>query len=31
MSTGSSSAREKLEEMGVLSLPHDQVKLGKQG
>lgn len=31
MRTGSELAREKLEEMGVLSLPHDQVKLGKQG
>lgn len=29
--TGSESAREKLLEMGILSLPQDQVKLGKQG
>lgn len=29
--TGSNSAREKLLEMGILSLPLDQVKLGKQG
>lgn len=31
MRTGSELAREKLEEMGVVPLPHDQVKLGKQG
>jgi hypothetical protein len=31
MRTGSELAREKLEEMGVLTLPVDQVKLGKQG
>lgn len=31
MRTGSSLAREKLVEMGVLTLPQDQVKLGKQG
>lgn len=31
MRTGSELAREKLEEMGVMPLPHDQVKLGKQG
>lgn len=30
MRTGSELAREKLEEMGVLTLPQDQVKLGKQ-
>jgi hypothetical protein len=29
--TGSELAREKLAEMGVLTLPQDQVKLGKQG
>lgn len=29
--TGSALAREKLEEMGVVTLPQDQVKLGKQG
>lgn len=29
--TGSELAREKLVEMGILTLPHDQVKLGKQG
>lgn len=31
MRTGSELAREKLHEMGVLTLPQDQVKLGKQG
>lgn len=31
MRTGSELAREKLVEMGVLTLPQDQVKLGKQG
>lgn len=31
MRTGSELAREKLVEMGVLTLPKDQVKLGKQG
>lgn len=31
MKTGSELAREKLEEMGVLPIPFDQVKLGKQG
>lgn len=31
MRTGSDIAREKLVEMGVISLPQDQVKLGKQG
>lgn len=31
MRTGSGLAREKLVEMGVLTLPQDQVKLGKQG
>ncbi|WP_374076449.1 hypothetical protein [Bdellovibrio bacteriovorus] len=31
MRTGSELAREKLVEMGVLALPQDQVKLGKQG
>ncbi len=31
MRTGSELAREKLVEMGVLALPKDQVKLGKQG
>lgn len=31
LKTGSDLAREKLEEMGVLTLPQDQVKLGKQG
>jgi len=30
MRTGSELAREKLVEMGVLTLPKDQVKLGKQ-
>ncbi|HWU44788.1 MAG TPA: hypothetical protein VN132_15155, partial [Bdellovibrio sp.] len=30
MRTGSELAREKLEEMGVLPLPAEQVKLGKQ-
>ena len=30
MRTGSELAREKLVEMGVLTLPQDQVKLGKQ-
>lgn len=29
--TGSELAKEKLVEMGVLTLPQDQVKLGKQG
>lgn len=29
--TGSELAREKLVEMGILTLPQDQVKLGKQG
>ena len=29
--TGSELAREKLVEMGVMTLPQDQVKLGKQG
>ena len=29
--TGSELAREKLVEMGILALPQDQVKLGKQG
>ncbi|MBO9668228.1 MAG: hypothetical protein J7501_15615 [Bdellovibrio sp.] len=29
--TGSELAREKLVEMGILTLAHDQVKLGKQG
>ncbi len=31
MRTGSELAREKLVEMGVVTLPADQVKLGKQG
>lgn len=31
MRTGSELAKEKLLEMGVLTLPTDQVKLGKQG
>lgn len=31
MRTGSEMAREKLQEMGVMTLPRDQVKLGKQG
>lgn len=31
MKTGSELAREKLAEMGVVTLPTDQVKLGKQG
>lgn len=31
MRTGSELAKEKLVEMGVLTLPTDQVKLGKQG
>ena len=31
MRTGSELAKEKLVEMGVLPLPADQVKLGKQG
>ena len=31
MRTGSALAKEKLVEMGVLTLPQDQVKLGKQG
>lgn len=31
MRTGSELAKEKLVEMGVLTLPVDQVKLGKQG
>lgn len=31
MRTGSELAREKLVEMGVLTIPQDQVKLGKQG
>lgn len=31
MRTGSELAKEKLVEMGVLTLPADQVKLGKQG
>ena len=31
MRTGSETARAKLVEMGVLMLPSDQVKLGKQG
>jgi hypothetical protein len=31
MRTGSELAREKLQEMGVVTVPKDQVKLGKQG
>lgn len=31
MRTGSELAREKLAEMGVVTVPQDQVKLGKQG